>query len=132
MIVLVDDERAGSIASTRRFRQAPPISNVIGGKEWDPAAAAANSGRRHVSHYDKENERRGGNSNGTSGTTTGNGSTSQLGFYPSSQTRSASRQQVNGTHGASSGDTALPQATTTASHHPALSSGASEFSFNLK
>lgn len=58
MIVLVDEEGAfpGS-ASGRRFRQAPPVSSNIGGKEWDATAARD---RKHVNVYDKENERRGG------------------------------------------------------------------------
>lgn len=57
MIVLVDEEGAltGS-ASGRRFRQAPPVSSNIGGKEWD---AAAVRDRKNINVYDKENERKG-------------------------------------------------------------------------
>lgn len=58
MVVLVDEE--GSIPGTssgRRFRQAPPVSSNIGGKEWD---ASRSKERRQLNAYDKENERRGG------------------------------------------------------------------------
>lgn len=58
MIVLVDEEGAlPGTASGRRFRQAPPVSSNIGGKEWDAAAARD---RKHMNVYDKENDRRGG------------------------------------------------------------------------
>lgn len=58
MIVLVDEEGAfPGTASGRRFRQAPPVSNNIGGKEWDATAARD---RKHINVYDKENERKGG------------------------------------------------------------------------
>lgn len=63
MVVLVDDEPSGSLASARRFRQAPPISNTIGGKEWDPSTASRSRERRHVNHYDKDYERRGASAN---------------------------------------------------------------------
>lgn len=58
MIVLVDEEGAlPGTASGRRFRQAPPVSSNIGGKEWD---ATAPRDRKHINVYDKEQERRGG------------------------------------------------------------------------
>lgn len=62
MIVLVDEEGATG-ATGRRFRAAPPVANVIGGKEWDHAAQSApqrSRERRLVNGYDKEQERRGG------------------------------------------------------------------------
>lgn len=58
MIVLVDEE--GSVAggsSGRRFRQAPPVSSNIGGKEWD---AQTFTERRQLNTYDKTDERKGG------------------------------------------------------------------------
>lgn len=36
MVVLVDEEGASTAESRRRFRPAPPVANVIGGKEYDP------------------------------------------------------------------------------------------------
>lgn len=57
MIVLVDEE--GSVAggsSGRRFRQAPPVSSNIGGKEWDTQTFTE---RRHLKVYEKTDERKG-------------------------------------------------------------------------
>ncbi|KXT18988.1 hypothetical protein AC579_8755 [Pseudocercospora musae] len=59
MIVLVDEE--GSIAGTssgRRFRQAPPVSSNIGGKEWDSLRPRGRS--KTNNSYDKQYEQRGG------------------------------------------------------------------------
>lgn len=56
MVVLVDDESsAPGSSSGRRFRQAPPVSTNIGGKEWD---ASRSRERRQL--YDKDSDRRGG------------------------------------------------------------------------
>ena len=38
MVVLVDEEGSGIGQSKRRFRPAPPVSRVIGGKEYDTHA----------------------------------------------------------------------------------------------
>ncbi|CAK1355776.1 Phototropin-1A [Cercospora beticola] len=57
MVVLVDEE--GSLpggSSGRRFRQAPPVSSNIGGKEWDSTSARE---RRQQIAYDKSDVRRG-------------------------------------------------------------------------
>ncbi|KAK4635153.1 Phototropin-1A [Fulvia fulva] len=57
MIVLVDEE--GSLPGTssgRRFRQAPPVSNNIGGKEWD---ASHSRERKKLNAYDAQSERGG-------------------------------------------------------------------------
>lgn len=57
MIVLVDEE--GSLPGTssgRRFRQAPPVSNNIGGKEWDAARLRE---RKKLNTYDAQSERGG-------------------------------------------------------------------------
>lgn len=42
MIVLVDEEGMGAGDGKRRFRQAPPIANTIGGKEYSPRAVKEN------------------------------------------------------------------------------------------
>ena len=57
MIVLVDEEGTGQGASGRRFRNAPPVSTNIGGKEWD---ARATRERRQLNQYDAEAARGGG------------------------------------------------------------------------
>ncbi|EME49608.1 hypothetical protein DOTSEDRAFT_118302 [Dothistroma septosporum NZE10] len=57
MIILVDEE--GSLPGTssgRRFRQAPPVSSNIGGKEWDPSHSKE---RRKLNAYDAQSERAG-------------------------------------------------------------------------
>ncbi|CAK3882878.1 hypothetical protein AC579_8755 [Lecanosticta acicola] len=59
MVVLVEDETSATGGpSARRFRQAPPVSNNIGGKEWDASRA-----RERAQLYDKNGERRGGGQN---------------------------------------------------------------------
>lgn len=58
MIVLVDEEGSSpGTASGRRFRQAPPVSSNIGGKEWDASFARE---RRHLNTYSKDEDRLGG------------------------------------------------------------------------
>jgi hypothetical protein len=60
MIVLVDEEgpapRASSSAG-KRFRQAPPVSTNIGGKEWDASSTAEK--RSTLNAYSKDEDRRG-------------------------------------------------------------------------
>ena len=57
MIVLVDEEGSQQNGSGRRFRNAPPVSANIGGKEWD---AHATRERRQLNQYDAEAARGGG------------------------------------------------------------------------
>lgn len=64
MIVLVDEEGTGQQGSGRRFRPAPPVSNTIGGKEWD--ARAVSRDRRQLNSYDADAERRGNQNNNLS------------------------------------------------------------------
>ncbi|KAM3418361.1 hypothetical protein BST61_g4360 [Cercospora zeina] len=57
MVVLVDEEGSTPGGSSgRRFRQAPPVSSNIGGKEWDSASARD---RRQQNAYDKTDVRKG-------------------------------------------------------------------------
>jgi hypothetical protein len=56
MVVLVDDDGSNPTnSSSRRFRAAPPVSNNIGGKEWDAFAAR----EKRLNHYNADSERRG-------------------------------------------------------------------------
>ena len=57
MIVLVDEDGNSSQPSGRRFRNAPPVSNNIGGKEWDGQPRE----RKHLNTYDAETQRARGN-----------------------------------------------------------------------
>lgn len=57
MIVLVDEESTNQQSAGRRFRNAPPVSTNIGGKEWD---AHATRERRQPNQYDAEADRKGG------------------------------------------------------------------------
>ena len=62
MVVLVDEEgNSHSGGSGRRFRHAPPVSNNIGGKEWDARPLAGERGReeRNGKTYDASVDRRG-------------------------------------------------------------------------
>jgi hypothetical protein len=63
MVVLVDEEGNMPNGSGRRFRHAPPVSNNIGGKEWDPRGMARERGRdedkRNLNTYDAHVDRRG-------------------------------------------------------------------------
>ncbi|KAK0947010.1 hypothetical protein LTR29_001593 [Friedmanniomyces endolithicus] len=71
MVILVDEEgaqRGGEFGGTgRRFRPAPPVAGVIGGKEWEGGSGGRSRERereregrerRLVSAYEKESERR--------------------------------------------------------------------------
>ena len=58
MIVLVDEEASLAQNTGRRFRNAPPVSNNIGGKEWDGQTRE----RKHLNTYDPDTERARGNS----------------------------------------------------------------------
>lgn len=69
MIVLVDEEASLGQASGRRFRNAPPVSNTIGGKEWDGQTRE----RKHLNTYDPDASRARGNSNSLSIRHTKNG-----------------------------------------------------------
>jgi hypothetical protein len=128
MVVLVDDETSSSSASARRFRQAPPISNVIGGKEWDATTQARE--RTHVNHYDKDVERR-GVAGSTSTAHTANLSTGSYGLNasagPSNGVKPRSSQQEFDPSRARSRSRARR-----ADGTQVVSSGTSEFSFNLK
>lgn len=69
MIVLVDEEGSGAGGlSGRRFRQAPPVSSNIGGKEWDRKewelqhTSPSRERQKNLNTYDKQNERRGSSS----------------------------------------------------------------------
>lgn len=53
MIVLVDEE--GSLQTGRRFRNAPPVSSVIAGKEWD----GRTDEKHRLNTYDPDAERKG-------------------------------------------------------------------------
>ena len=57
MIVLVDEDNNSQGSSGRRFRAAPPVSDTIGGKQWD--AKALNRDRRQLNSYDAAETRRG-------------------------------------------------------------------------
>ena len=63
MVVLVDEEGSSAAQSTagRRFRPAPPVAPVIGGKDWDASQRETRlRERKQLNAYDKNNERRGG------------------------------------------------------------------------
>lgn len=109
MIVLVDDDASAPGASSgRRFRQAPPVSNNIGGKEWDTNRSRE---RKHLNTYDKENERRGGK-------------------QPEYFHRPTSRQN---THARSEVSSPMPGRSPARPQIESYNStNASEFSFNLK
>jgi hypothetical protein len=68
MIVLVDEEGNTPGSSGRRFRAAPPVSDNIGGKQWD--AKYVNRDRRPLNSYDAA-ETRGAPSRNNSGITDG-------------------------------------------------------------
>lgn len=51
MVVLVDDETSVTSQSSRRFRPAPPVSDNIGGKQWD-----AHTARERRNQYDTASE----------------------------------------------------------------------------
>lgn len=118
MIVLVDEE--GSLfgtASGRRFRQAPPVSSNIGGKEWDGTAVRD---RKHINVYDKEQERRGINRNDY----THRPSSRAASIEPRGQSYSTARALASPRSGSLNGDRpGNPRVNT--------SSNASEFSFGL-
>jgi hypothetical protein len=126
MVVLVDDEASSSAASARRFRQAPPISNVIGGKEWDTTQRRE---RTHVNHYDKDTERRAHGSTSTAHTahlsTGGQGPSASPGPSIAMRPR-ASQQEFDPTRARSRSRARRADGT------QVVSSGTSEFSFNLK
>lgn len=109
MIVLVDDEVSPTGQSSgRRFRQAPPVSSTIGGKEWDQSRSRE---RKHLNTYDKENDRRGGK-------------------QPEYFHRPGSRQTTHAMSEVSSPRPGRSPARPHMEHYP--SGNASEFSFNLK
>lgn len=49
MILLVDEDSTGAGETKRRFRTAPPVANMIGGKEYDPLAARERRDREKTS-----------------------------------------------------------------------------------
>lgn len=116
MIVLVDEEGAATgTAQGRRFRQAPPVSSNIGGKEWDSAAARD---RKHINVYDKEHERKGG---------------SKPEYFQRPGSRAASTESKSHAYSSTS---AASQRSGSHQGRPgagrvATSTNASEFSFNL-
>lgn len=58
MIVLVDEEGSVTGGTGRRFRNAPPVSSNIGGKQWEGQPNDAD--RRRTNGYAVDSERRGG------------------------------------------------------------------------
>ena len=103
MIVLVDDEGTNQ-PTGRRFRNAPPVANNIGGKEWDNQAPTQ---RRQLNAYDANAERGGGLRPETSGVTRTNS------FVPGQARGAPPEDSMSRKHTGASGDV-------------------SEFSFQLK
>lgn len=56
MIVLVDEEGSAPGVTGRRFRHAPPVSETIGGKQYDKEAVRE---QRRQGQYDVSGQRRG-------------------------------------------------------------------------
>ncbi|KAF2209663.1 hypothetical protein CERZMDRAFT_69800 [Cercospora zeae-maydis SCOH1-5] len=110
MVVLVDEEGSSpGTSSGRRFRQAPPVSSNIGGKEWDAVSARE---RRQQNAYERNDVRK--------------GAAAKADFHhPSSR---------NGVHSSSASSNQPSRARDRGEPEPQYltSASVSEFSFNLR
>ncbi|KAK3698570.1 hypothetical protein LTR37_016897 [Vermiconidia calcicola] len=99
MIVLVDEEGSSVISSGKRFRQAPPVSANIGGKEWDPHPVKE---QKRLNTYDVDNERRGGSN--LRPERDPHAGRSRQNSFQADRSRPASVHSAVGKHGGSPGD----------------------------
>ena len=119
MIVLVDEERDVQNGAGRRFRPAPPVSNNIGGKEWDSKAIVRDRG----ADRERERDRR------------------QLNSYEAGEQRRGHRERDVDAHSVSLSrnnsnyppeTSGRPNSSQSAGKHAGTSGDVSEFSFQLK
>jgi hypothetical protein len=139
MVVLVDDvgadaahhhaqqqqERGVVNVGGKKFRPAPPISNVIGGKEWD--ASHARDSHRFVNHYDQKGSPVPAAAARFSDSASGQGSSTPV--IGSPQPGGAARRSQSQSRSRSRNPNAR---TLEKTGSQVFSSAASEFSFNLK